>query len=43
MAMNHTVEGLVARKHKLNQRDPVANKNIIAKLERKIRKMKGQA
>lgn len=43
MAMKHTIEGLKTRKHKLNQKDPVANKNIIAKLDRKIRKLESQA
>lgn len=43
MAMKHTVEGLKVRIHHLKEKDPVMNKNIIAKLERKIRKLEGQA
>lgn len=37
--MTHTIEMLEARIRKLNQRDPVANRRIIAKLKRRIRKM----
>ena len=39
MAMRHTIEVLKLRIHNLKQKDAVANKNIINKLERKIRKM----
>lgn len=39
MAMTHTIEMLKVRIHNLKQRDAVANKNIINKLERKVRKM----
>lgn len=39
MAMKHTAEGLRTRAHILKQRDAIANKNIIKKLERKARNM----
>lgn len=42
MAMKHTAEGLRFRAHILKQRDAVANKSIINKLERKARKMEGK-
>ena len=35
--MGNTIEYLKNRAHKLEQRDPVANANIIKKLMRKIR------
>lgn len=41
--MTHTVEMLEARIRKLNQRDPVANMNIIRKIRREIRKLEGRA
>lgn len=37
--MTKTVEMLQARINILEQRDPVANRRIIAKLNRRIRKM----
>lgn len=37
--MNNTSDALKVRMHKLQQRDPVVNKNIINKLKRKIRAM----
>lgn len=40
--MTHTIEMLEARIRKLNQRDPVANMNIIRKLQREIRKLEGK-
>lgn len=42
MAMKHTAEGLKFRAHILKQRDAVANKSIINKLERKARKMESK-
>lgn len=39
MAMGQTIEGLRVRADKLRKKDPVMNKNIVSKLERKIRKM----
>lgn len=41
MAMKHTAEGLRFRAHILKQRDAVANKNIIKKLERRTRNVEG--
>ena len=35
--MKHTVEQLKNRMHKLAEKDPVTNKNIINKLKRQIR------
>lgn len=35
--MKHTVTNLENRIHKLQQRDPVGNAKLIAKLKRKIR------
>lgn len=43
MAMAHTIDGLKVRMDKLQKKDPIMNASIIAKLKRKIRKMKGQA
>lgn len=43
MAMTHTIEGLKVRRDKLHKKDSVMNKSIVAKLDRKIRKMEGQA
>lgn len=37
--MNRTIEYFKVRLHKLEQRDPVVNRNIINKLRRKIRAM----
>lgn len=37
--MNRTIEYFKVRLHKLEQRDPVVNRNIINKLRRKIRTM----
>ena len=37
--MNRTIEYFKVRLHKLEQRDPVVNRNIINKLKRKIRTM----
>ena len=37
--MNRTIEYYKVRVHKLEQRDPVVNRNIINKLRRKIRTM----
>ena len=42
MAMTHTIIGLKSRRDKLHKKDPAVNKNIVAKLDRKIRKMEGQ-
>ena len=39
MAMTHTVIGLKTRRDKLRKKDPVMNKSIVAKLDRKIRKL----
>lgn len=35
--MNNTIEALKIRIHKLQQRDPVVNANIINKLKRRVR------
>lgn len=35
--MNNTVEALKVRIHKLQQKDPVMNRNIINKLQRRVR------
>lgn len=35
--MNNTIDSLKVRIHKLQQRDPVVNAKIIAKLKRRIR------
>ena len=35
--MNQTIESLQVRIHLLTQRDPIGNKRIINKLQRKIR------
>ena len=40
--MIKTVEMLVARINLLEQRDPVANRNIINKIKREIRKLEGK-
>ena len=37
--MYNTIEALKVRVHSLQQRDPVGNAKIIAKLKRKIRSM----
>lgn len=37
--MYNTIEALKVRIHSLQQRDPVGNAKIIAKLKRKIRSM----
>lgn len=37
--MNNTIEALKVRMHKLQQRDPVGNAKIVAKLKRRIRAM----
>lgn len=37
--MAHTIEQLKARIHMLEERDPVKNRNIIAKLTRKLRRL----
>ena len=42
MAMKHTIEGYKVRAHVLKERDPIANKSIINKLQRKIRKLEGK-
>ena len=42
MAMTHTVVGLKVRRDKLHKKDSIMNKNIVAKLDRKIRKMESQ-
>lgn len=39
MAMTHTIEGLRARRDKLHKKDPIVNRSIVLKLDRKIRKM----
>ena len=38
--MNRTIEYYENRIHRLEQRDAVANKNIISKIRRKIKMMK---
>ena len=43
MAMTHTIEGLKVRRDKLHKKDSLMNKSIVAKLDRKIRKMEDQA
>lgn len=40
--MTKTVEMLQARINILEQRDPVANANIVRKLQREIRKLEGK-
>lgn len=40
--MTKTVEMLEARINLLEQRDPVANRNIINKIKREIRKLEGK-
>lgn len=42
MAMKQTIEGLRVRAHVLKERDSIANKNIINKLQRKIRKLESK-
>ena len=42
MAMTHTIEGLRVRRDKLHKKDSIMNKNIVSKLDRKIRKMESQ-
>lgn len=37
--MNNTIEALQVRIHKLQERDPVSNVNIINKLKRRLRAM----
>ena len=37
--MYNTIEALNVRIHKLQQRDPVGNANLIRKLQRKVRAM----
>lgn len=37
--MNTTIEALKIRMHQLQQRDPVGNAKIVAKLRRRIRAM----
>lgn len=39
MAMKHTASAYRMRAHILKQRDAIANKNIIKKLERRARNM----
>lgn len=40
--MNRTIESIENRIRLLEQRDPVANANIVAKLKRKLRSMKNK-
>lgn len=40
--MRNTVEMLKVRIHKLQQRDPVTNANIIRKLQRRVRLLENQ-
>lgn len=40
--MTHTIESLEARINLLEQRDPVANANIIRKLKRKLRQIENK-
>ena len=39
--MKQTIVGIEARINLLEQRDPVANANIIKKLKRQLRKLEG--
>lgn len=40
--MTNTIDMLKIRIHKLQQRDPVVNHNIIAKLQRKVRALEAK-
>lgn len=40
--MTNTIEALKIRIHKLQQRDPVTNHNIIAKLQRRVRMLEAK-
>ena len=40
--MKNTVEALKVRIHQLQQRDPVGNQNLIAKLQRRVRALENQ-
>lgn len=40
--MKPTIESLQVQIHKLEQRDPVENKNIISKLKRRIRALENK-
>ena len=40
--MTNTIDALKIRIHNLQQRDPVMNANIIAKLKRRIRALENQ-
>lgn len=40
--MNNTIDALKIRIHKLQQRDPVGNQNLIAKLQRRVRALENQ-
>lgn len=39
--MYNTIDALKVRIHKLQQRDPVINANLIRKLQRRVRAMEG--
>ncbi len=41
--MKRTIDELKIRIHKLQQKDPIGNANIINKLQRRIRMMESQA
>lgn len=41
MSKTNMIENLKTRIHKLKEKDAMMNKNIINKLERKIRKLEG--
>lgn len=40
--MNNTINALNIRIHQLQQRDPVGNSKIIAKLKRRVRSMESK-
>lgn len=42
MAMTKTANWLKTRMDKLHKKDPIMNKNIVNKLQRKIRNLEGQ-
>lgn len=42
MAMTKTANWLKVRMDKLHKKDPIVNKNIVNKLQRKIRNLEGQ-